>query len=270
MNEPNPRLKTGLLASAVLLTLVAPIAAQDFSGLKDPIQPDRPDLTNGPLLVDPGHLQIETGYTYTRTGNEKASSLGEILLRYGVNDRWEARLGLNSYDWVDEGAGVRRISGFEDPFAEVKIRFNDADAKNRPAGVPAIGMLVQTTIPVGARALTADVWQPRAVLAVHWDLPANWTIEDNLGYVYAADGSRRFDQLFASLSAGFQLNEKWGGFLEGYIFSKESADTGRTRYADAGLSYNVSNDLALDVRAGAGLDQPHPHWFTGLGAAVRF
>jgi hypothetical protein len=259
-----------LAVFALAVLLAAPLAAQDFSGLKDPIQPDRPSFTNGPLLVAPGHLQVETGYTYARTGNEKASSLGEILLRYALDDRWEARLGLNSYDWIDEGPGVRRISGFEDPYAEVKIRLNDADAKNRPAGVPALGLLVQTTIPVGARALTADVWQPRAVLAVHWDLPANWTIEDNLGCTYAADGSRRFSQLFASLSAGFQLNDTWSGYLEGYIFSKESADSGRTRYADAGLAYQVSKDLVLDVRAGAGLDQPRPHWFTGLGAAVRF
>ncbi len=274
MNEPNPRLprlRLGPLAAAcILLALATPLAAQDFSGLKDPIQPDRPSFTNGPLLVAPGHLQVETGYTYARTGNEKASSLGEILLRYALDDRWEARLGLNSYDWIDSGVPGERTTGFEDPFAEVKIRLNDADAKNRPAGVPAMGLLVQTTIPVGARALTADVWQPRAAFAVHWDLPANWTIEDNVGYTYAADGSRRFGQFFATLSAGFQLNDQWSGYLEGYIFSKESADTGRTRYADAGLAYQVSKDLVLDVRVGAGLDQPHPHWYTGAGAAVRF
>jgi hypothetical protein len=123
---------------------------------------------------------------------------------------------------------------------------------------------------VGARALTADVWQPRAALALHWDLPANWSLESNLGGARLADGDRRFDQLFASLSAGFTINARWGGFLEGYVLSKESADGSATHYTDAGLSYQVSNDLALDVRLGAGLDQPHPNWFTGLGASVRF
>jgi hypothetical protein len=265
-------MKARHFAAAVLLTLAAPLGAQSFSGLEDPITPDRPSFTNGPLLVAPGHFQLETGYTYSRTGNEKASSLGEVLLRYGVNDRWEARLGLGSYDWIDSGVPGERISGFEDPFVQVKIRFNDADSKHRAAGVPAVGLLVETTIPVGARALTADVWQPSAALAFHWDLPANWTIESNLGYTDAADGSQRFDQLFASLSAGFQLSEAWGGYLEAYVFSKESADANasRTRYADAGLSYLVSKDLALDVRVGAGLAQPHPNWFTGLGASVRF
>lgn len=259
------------LAAIALLSLAVPLAAQDFSGLKEPIGPDRPSFTNGPLLVAPGHLQIETGYTFARTGAEKASSLGEILLRYAVDDRWEARLGLGSYDWIDSGVpGERRISGFEDPFVEVKVRLNDAEAEHRPHGVPAMGLLLQTTVPVGARALTSDVWQPRAALALHWDLPARWTLESDLGYSYAADGDRRFDQLFASVSAGFQLNDKVGGFLEGYVFSKESADGSTASYADVGLSYLVSNDLMLDIRVGTGLDQPHPHWFTGLGAAIRF
>src|SRR3954454_10666802 len=111
------------LAAAALLAFAVPLAAQDFSGLKEPINPDRPDFTDGPLLVAPGHLQIEGGYTYARAGSEKGRSLGELLLRYAFDDRWEARLGLNSYDWIDSGVpGERRISGFEDPFVEGKVR----------------------------------------------------------------------------------------------------------------------------------------------------
>ena len=132
------------LAAVALLALAAPLAAEDFSGVQEPINPDRPDFTDGPLLVVPHHLQLETGYTYARTGSERASSLGEILLRYALDDRWEARLGLNSYDWIDSGVpGEKRISGAEDPFVEVKIRLNDAEGKHRAPGVPALGLLVQ-------------------------------------------------------------------------------------------------------------------------------
>jgi hypothetical protein len=257
-------------AAVALLALAAPLAAQDFSGLKEPINPARPDFTTGPSLVEPGHLQIESGYTFTKMGAESAQTLGEILLRYAVDDRWEGRLGLNSYERIDPGMGERRVSGFQDPFVEVKVRLNDAAAEHRSPGVPALGLLVQTTIPVGARALTADVWQPRAALALHWDLPANWSLESNLGGARLADGSQRFDQLFASLAAGIQHNEKVGGFLEGYALSRESAGGEATEYADVGLSYLLSNDLQLDIRVGTGLARPHPNWFTGLGASVRF
>ena len=159
------------LAAAALLALAAPLAgplvAQDLSGLKEPISPDRPNFTNGPDTVAPGHLQVETGYTFTRKGPGKDSSLGELLLRYAVDERWEARLGLGSYHWTDTGVpGERRISGFQDPFVEVKVRLNDGEAEHRAPGVPAMGLLVQTTIPVGGRNLTSDVWQPRAALAL--------------------------------------------------------------------------------------------------------
>jgi hypothetical protein len=261
-----------LLAASLLALFAAPLAAQDLSGLKGPIEPDRPDFTNGPGLVAPGHLQVEGGYTFTRTGPERESSLGEILLRYAFDDRWEARLGLNSYDWISTGVpGERRISGFEDPFVEVKVRLNDAEAEHRSHGVPAMGLLLQTTVPVGARALTGDVWQPTATLALGWELSPSWSLDGNLGYSYAADGDRRrFGQTFASLSAGFSINDKLGGFLEAYVLSKESADGSATHYADAGLSWLLSNDLALDVRVGAGFDRPRPNGFAGLGASVRF
>ncbi len=256
-------------AAAVLLVLAGPLAAQRFSGLKEPINPDRPDFTNGPTIFPPGHLAIETGYTLSQQGDTRSQALGEVLLRYGVSDRWEARVGLGSYDWIDM-RGQRRITGFEDPFAEVKIRLNDPEPSHRAHGVPAVGVLLNTTVPVGARAVTAGVWQPTGTLALHWDLPADWSLESNLGYTYAEDSGQRFDQLFASASAGFNLNDRWSGFVEGYLFSRESADGAATHYADTGLSYLVTVDMALDVRIGAGLERPHPNWFTGLGMSVRF
>jgi hypothetical protein len=264
-------MKLRLLAAAIAITAAAPLASQDLSGLKEPISPDRPNLTNSPDTVAPGHLQVETGYTFTRKGPQKDSSLGELLLRYGIDERCEARLGLNSYHWIDTGVpGERRISGFQDPYAEVKVRLNEAETEHRAPGVPAMGLLVQSTIPVGARALTSDAWQPRAALALYWELTKSLSLGSNLGCAYLADSGERFTQCFASLSAGVQINDKVNTFFEGFTFSKESAHGSSTQYLDTGLSYLVSNDVQLDVRVGAGLNSPRPNWFTGLGASVRF
>src|SRR3954447_23328722 len=102
----------------VLLGLLwtAPLVAQDFSGLPEPLNTDRPDFTEGTATVPAGHYQLEGGYTFTRQGTDDSQSLGELLLRIGVNDRVEARLGIGSYDWDDPGIpGEPRISGYEDP-----------------------------------------------------------------------------------------------------------------------------------------------------------
>jgi len=265
-------MKLRLLAAAIiLLALAAPLGAQDLSGLKEPISPDRPNFTNSPDTVAPGHLQVESGYTFTRKGSLKDSSLGELLLRYGLDERCEARLGVGSYHWTDTGvSGERRISGFQDPYVEVKVRLNEAEAEHRAPGVPAMGLLVQTTIPVGAHALTSDAWQPRAALALYWELTKSLSLGSNLGCAYLADSGERFTQCFASLSAGVQMNDKVNAFFEGFTFSKESARGSSTQYLDTGLAYSISNDLQLDIRVGAGLNSPHPNWFTGLGGSIRF
>jgi hypothetical protein len=222
-------------------------------------------------MVAPGHLQVETGYTFARGGGQKSSSLGELLLRYAFDDRWEARLGLNSYEWLDSGVpGEKRIAGLQDPFVEAKIRLNDPEAEHRAPGVPAMGLLLQTTLPVGNRQLTADAWQPRAALALEWELTKDLSLASNLGCAYLEDSGERFTQCFASASAGLQLDDEVGAFFEGFAFNRESAGGPATEYVDTGLSYLVSKDLQLDVRVGAGLNAPRPNWFTGLGASFRF
>ncbi|MEA2603322.1 MAG: hypothetical protein QOF89_4314 [Acidobacteriota bacterium] len=251
----------------VLLGLLsaAPLAAQDFSGLPEALDTDRPDFTEGTSTVPAGHYQLEGGYTFTRQGRDESQSLGELLLRIGVNERVEARLGIGSYDWDDPGIpGERRISGYEDPVLGLKIRLTPDDAKTK------LAILLNTTVPVGSDGFTAGDWQPEGKLALGWDFTDRFSLASTLVYTDAVDGGERFNQLAASVSAGFSLNDRWGSYLEAYGFSKESVDGSATTYLDTGLSYLLSKDVQFDVRVGAGLDAPHPNWYAGLGGAVRF
>jgi hypothetical protein len=215
--------------------------------------------------VPAGHYQLEGGYTFTRQGTDESQSLGELLLRIGVNERIEARLGIGSYDWDDPGIpGERRIGGYEDPVLGLKIRLAPDDAKTQ------LALLLNTTVPVGGDELTADDWQPEGKLAMGWDFTDRFSLASMLVYTYASDGGERFSQFAASVSAAFSHNDRWGSYLEAYGFSKESADGSSTTYLNTGLTYLLSKDVQLDVRVGAGLDSPHPNWYAGLGAAVRF
>ena len=245
--------------------LAAPLAAQDFSGLPEPLDTDRPDFTEGTSTVPAGHYQLEGGYTFTRQGKDESQSLGELLLRIGVNERIEARLGIGSYSWDDPGvAGERRINGYEDPVLGLKIRLVPDDAKTQ------LALLLNTTVPVGSDELTADDWQPEGKLVLGRDVTDRFSLASMLVCAYASDGGERFSQLAASVSAGFSLTERWGAYLEAYGFSKESVDGSSTTYLDTGLTYLLSPDVQFDVRVGAGLDSPDPNWYAGLGAAVRF
>jgi hypothetical protein len=262
----NKRVSTliGLLAAA-------PLGAQDLSGLAEPLVTDRPDFTESTSAVSPGHYQLEGGFTSARIGEEESQSFGELLLRIGVFERWEARLGIGSFSRTDPGLpGVDAISGYEDPFIGLKVRLTEEDSDLLAPGQPVVALLLATTVPVGDDELTSDEWEPEAKLALSWDLSSRLSIASNLNYAYPADGGDRFHQWSGSLTAGLSLTDRMGMYLEGFGFSKESADGSATQYFNTGLTYLLSNDLQLDARVGAGLDDPSPNWFAGIGAAVRF
>ena len=259
-----------LLATLAGLALAVPTNAQDLSGLPDPLVADRPDFTESTLTIEPGHFQVESGVTFSRFGDEESQSLGEILVRIGVGDRVEARLGIGSYSRIDPGfAGAETISGYQDPSVGIKVRLNESDPDLRPPGRPAMSLLFSTSVPVGDDELTADEWQPQAKLLLGWDLP--WfSLSSNLIYGYPVDGDERFHQFGATLSAGFSLTDRIGMFVETFGFNKEGANGSSTQYVDGGVTFSVFNDLQLDARVGFGLDDPSPNWFAGIGAAVRF
>jgi hypothetical protein len=247
-----------LLSVLIGLTLPPPLAAQGAA--QDPIEADRPDFTEGTGIVPLGHWQAEGGFTYSRVEDEETSTLGELLVRIPFTARMEARLGVGSYDW-SHGPGSR-TQGYEDPYVGMKIRLPGSD--------PEIALLFLTTVPVGARGLTADAWQPTAKLALSRDLAPRFSLSSNLNLAYLADGGERFTQVAASVSAGYSLSDRLGAFLETFGFSKESAGGSATAYLDSGLSYTATDNLRFDIRAGVGLNGPSPSYFVGAGTGVRW
>ncbi len=264
-------LRTATLVLGMGFALTAPALAQDFSGLPDPLVTDRPDFTESTATIPRGHFQIEGGYTFTRQGDEDASSLGELLLRVGTGERTEARFGIGSYGRIDPGVpGSSNLSGYEDPFIGLKIRLNASDPNLLPPGIPQMALLLSTSVPVGSDELTSDEWQPEGKLGLSWDLTDVLSLSSNLIYGYPSDGDERFHQLGATLSTSFSLTDRLGAYVEAYGFNKESLNGSSTTYLNGGLTFGVSNDVQLDIRVGAGLDDPSPNWFAGVGGGVRF
>ena len=247
-----------LWLSLLLSTLAPPLAAQEAL---DPIEPDRPDFTEGTGILPAGHWQVEGGYTFSRVEDERDSTLGELLVRVPLAESIEARFNVGSYDWIHGGGP--KVQGYEDPEVGVKIRLNETSH-------PELAVLLLTTVPVGGKDLTADAWQPTVKLAAAWDLTDRFSLSSNLNVSYPAEGNDRFSQVAASLSAGFSLSDRLGAFLEAYGFSEETRGGPSTGYVNGGFSYGVTNDLSLDVRAGAGLNDASPDYFIGAGGAVRW
>jgi hypothetical protein len=257
------------LALPGLLT-AAPAAAQDltgWSGLEEPIAPDRPDFTEGTGLVPPGHVQVEGGATVGKVEDVDTTTFGELLIRIGTGERWEGRIGVSSYNRIE--TPLDEVSGFDDPTVGMKVRFTDPAGDLAP-GQPAVALVLVTSIPEGDEELTAGEWVPKALLVFDWVLGDRFSLSSNLGYTYQVEEGERFHQISASLSSGLSVTERLGAYLEWYGFSEETPDGATTHYLDGGMSFLVTNDLQLDARIGTGLNDADPDWYAGVGASVRW
>lgn len=255
------------LALPGLLLAAAAVAQEGWSGIDGAIAPDRPDFTEGTGLIPRGHVQIEGGTTLARVEDDDVTTFGELLVRIGVGERWEARIGVPSYNRIDTPQD--QISGFDDPSLGLKIRFTEPAGDLAP-GQPAAALVIETSLPEGDADLTEDEWVPTAILAMDWDLGERFGLGANVGYTYAMGEEEQFHQLLASLSAGFSVSGRLGSYLEWYGFSEETVDGPTTHYVDGGVSYLINDDLIVDARVGTGLNDADPDWYVGVGAAVRF
>src|SRR6185436_11322152 len=172
------------LAIVTSFASVAPAAAQTG----DPLISDRPDFTESTGTIAPGRFQIEGGITSQEIGEEDSLSVGELLVRYGLGENLEARLGVGSWTRIEVPGD--QLEGFEDPTVQMKVRLTPP-VSDRPPGFPAVALLVGTSVPVGSEELTADEWEPEAVLAFDWILTDMLTLGANLGVAFpTADGEQ--------------------------------------------------------------------------------
>lgn len=234
----------------------------------EPLVSDRPDFTESTSTVQPGDVQAEGGYTFSRSAGERSSSAGELLLRIGVTRRAELRLEPGSYAWVTSPGETR--SGREDGEVGAKLRLHNAKDEN-PSPVPAVSVILKSSVPTGSGVFRENRLQPEVELATAWTLTRHVGLGTNIDMArLVADDGRRYTELAVSASFGFDLSPRWGAFAEAYGFVPENSATKRTGYLDTGLTAALSADLQIDVRAGMGLNGTPPDYFLGAGLVRRW
>lgn len=250
-------------AAAALALAAAPASAPaQESDEGRPLVGDRPDFTESAVAVAPGRVQVEAGYTYTRSGGTRVHDVGEGLVRVGLLPGTELRVGVESFAVVDP-PGPGSVSGVRDPSLGAKLALPEPET---PA-VPKAALLVGTTLPVGSDGLGAEGLRPGATLALGWDPADRLGLGANAGYTREKDGGRRVHEVSASGAVSWQLTPSAGVFAEYFGLYR---DVGRDEnFLSGGATLALGADLQLDARAGMGLDGPDPDYFLGAGVVIR-
>jgi len=213
---------------------------------------DRPDQTESAVTVEPGKIQIETGVLFTRgksggATSEVTEALG-TLLRIGLRDRLELRIGFDGFILVPGASGL----GDASLGAKVVIAEETADR-------PQVAVLVETSVPIGDDGFTSADYAPSARLALSKDFGDSLGIGFNVGAEFPEDD----EILFYTLAAGVGIDDKNSVFFE--VFG----DSESSHSFDAGWTYLAKSNLQFDVAAGVGLSDQAPDWFVGAGVSLR-
>lgn len=228
----------------MLRLLLVGIALASAARAQAPLSTDRPDLTESPLAVPFGRVQLETGATLVRTGGTTVLSGPEALVRWAPVRRAELRLALPDVTLAgDASLGALGVGG--------KVEVGTL------AGAD-VGTIAMLAVPLdGTRVV------PEVVLTAGRDVPFG-----SLGAQVSAAWSGGDPALGATLVAGRDLSARVGAFVE---LAVESGPGGTAAVLlHHGYTLALGVNAQADVHAGVGLAGEAPAVLVGVGWSRRW
>lgn len=226
-----------------------------------PIETDRPDFTESTSVVPKASLQIESGLTYERPGSGVRSlNMPEMLLRYGLSERWEVRFAVPNYLWAD-GGGSPRVRGFGDTYVGAKLELRSWRGAEF-ALIPAVNL------PTGARGLRAEKLTPEVKLVYSIDLPQGLSLSGMTYAAFVRENGRDLTAWQHTLSLGMPVGNRVGMFVEHVADFQRGATPGHTLHS--GFTYQPRPNTQFDMHYGIGLTRTAADFFVGAGYSVRF
>lgn len=228
---------------------------------------DRPDKTEAPTLVSQGFLQVETGFFIEeREGEvlEKTTAYNTSLLRYGLLNNLEIRVGFNIVKLREEIFEIGETgvvsTGFEPLLLGAKIGI--AEEK----GVfPEMGFMGHLYLPfVAAEDLKPETTGIDFRFTFSHDF-GNSDLSYNLGAKWREDSASA--TFIYTIAYGFDITENLGAFAE--LYGDLPENSGAEHHWDAGITYNIRNNIQLDAFVGTGINGDQKINY-GAGLSFRF
>ncbi|MGB5814663.1 MAG: transporter [Thermoanaerobaculia bacterium] len=235
-----------------------------------PIVTDRPTDSASPLLVPRHTFQLEAGYKFSRTGSDSgtidAQVLPDLLARFGINKKVEAR--LVAAGWTFESGADDTETGFNDISLGAKIAL--ADERDRR---PQMALLVDVSLPVGHSDHTNEYVIPKVLFLGSNSLSDRIGLTYNVGPSFVTVDSNGGSDTNADLSYAVALSGSTGGpfSLFGELYGAFAFGSNRPSRHNfqAGTTILLNRRFQIDIRGGLGLVDNEPDWLVGAGLAFR-
>lgn len=245
------------------------------------ISTDRPSFSDTTGIVPVGHLQLETGYTFTFRNRDSVETHRhngpELLARVGlVDDRLELRAATSGYVWSrtddNSGTGFASSEGFSDVALGFKLKLTDQDG-----ALPRLALLGITTVGAGSRDISTRRAEPTGKLIWSYDLEKLWGeswkgfgLYGNFNLAYPTTNGDRFLQGAGSICGTYAVTDRLGVFAEYYVVGPAAKGTDAAHSIDFGTTYLLNDRVQLDARVGFGLNRTADNVFVGAGVSFLF
>lgn len=228
---------------------------------------DRPDITESPISVDPGHFQFEGDvikWSKASAGKSiETISLMSGLYKMGLTKSWDIQVGLELHNIVKDPEGKTIEKGYGSTTIRLKHNFwgNDGEKKT------ALGMIPYISFPSG------NPLKVNSDVTFGIGFPYSYDVSEKLGI----GGQSQFDfipseegghdmSFFQTIVVGGPLIGKMDYFVEGLVTFYDGSSIFNL---DGGLIYNISDNVKVDIATNIGLNDEAPtRVFLGLSFRI--
>lgn len=262
----NPRLVPALLGGALIGA--APLFAAELP--RRDFTTDRPDTTESPFTVEPGHFQIETtlfGYALGKREDgvrPKSFEFATTSLRIGVTSALEVDVGIAPHGIVDRGAEPRPHGvGALDLRAKLNLFGNDG-------GGTALALLPFVSFPLDrGSGVGPDDVEYGVLVPLAFDLGSGLGLGLNGGVVARRPEADRDYRGFgiATASLAVEWSDKLGSYFE---VAAEIGDGQASTSLNTGITWQAHDDLQFDTGVQVGVSGDADRFAPFVGVSLRF
>jgi hypothetical protein len=250
-------------------------AQQQSAEEPDLINPDRPGIADGSTVIGAQRFQIESGIQeeFRRSGDGREHTFFvPMLLRFGVDSHWEARIEGNTFTRVttfDSANTTNRESGFAPLSVGFKYHIYNSNGDHQIS----LGTIVRVFPPWGSKEFRTQHATGDVRLAADWDLAPSLklSVNPNIGVGwYEDDKGRVFTAGLFAMTLNYLPNKKLNPFVDLGVQSPETTNGKAAAILDSGVAYIIGRNLQIDASIGTrvhGDTAPQP--FLGFGISWR-
>jgi hypothetical protein len=249
-------------------------SAETANPFEDRIETDRDSFTPSTKTTGRGLFILESSFTFEDNRHTPETySFPELLVRYGLTDRIELRLGWN----YEVGGGSDSVSGDEGPqdvpgggiHNEARMLYGlKVQTTKQEDWVPESCVILQGITPTAGENTATQIL---AAYVLGWELPRKWRLDGSIRYGTESESHDRFEVWAPSVVLRVPLSERINVHAEYFgLFSQEKENEFCQQFFSPGIHYLVTPNVEVGVRVGWGLNEQSTRFFSNVGFGWRF